>query len=172
MQPVYVEEPDIPTAVSILRGLKPRYEAHHGVTLTDAALLLAAKLAHRYIPTRRLPDSAIDLIDEACASIRVQLDSQPEVIEVLERRLLQLEVEEEMLKIEAEKDFAAKARLEKTREEVANVQEQLRPLRMRYEGEKSRVDAIREVQRKLDEKRVKLEQAERSRDLALVADLK
>jgi ATP-dependent Clp protease ATP-binding subunit ClpA len=89
----------VPTAVSILRGLKPRYEAHHGVSITDAAVVLAAKLAKRYIPGRRLPDSAIDLIDESCANIRVQLDSQPEVIDRLERRLLQLEVEAEALKV-------------------------------------------------------------------------
>lgn len=172
MQPVFVEEPDVPTAVAILRGLKPRYEQHHGTQIQDSALVLAAKLAKRYIPGRKLPDSAIDLIDEACASIRVQLDSQPEVIDRLDRRLLTLEVEEAALSMETKADFATKARLEAVKEEIANTQEQLRPLQLRHQAEKKRVDDIRDTARKLDAVKAKLLQAERDRNLTLVADLR
>lgn len=113
MQPVFVDEPSIEDTVSILRGLRPKYEAHHGVSIQDASVVLAAKLAKRYITTRRLPDSAIDLIDEACAGVRVALDSAPEIIDQLQRRQLQLDVEATAL--EAEKDAGSKARLEKVR---------------------------------------------------------
>lgn len=144
LQPVFVDEPDIPSTVSILRGLRQRYEAHHGVSIQDAALVLAAKLAKRYIPSRRLPDSAVDLIDEAAANVRVQLDSQPEVIDVLERRKMQLEVEEAALSIE--KDDASKTRLSRVRDELANVEEQLKPLLLKHGKEKERVEDIRWVE--------------------------
>lgn len=170
VQPVHVEEPSLVDAVSILRGLKPRYETHHGVSIQDTAIVLAVRLAKRYIPSRRLPDSAIDLVDEACASIRVQLDSQPEVIDTLERRLMQLEVEATAL--EAEKDAASATRLERVRDELMAIKDKLRPLQLRHAAEKERVQGIRAVQRKLDSIRVKVAAAERAHDLAMVADLK
>lgn len=170
LQPVTVEEPDFHSTVSILRGLRARYETHHGVSIQDAALVLAAKLAKRYIPSRRLPDSAVDLIDEAAANVRVQLDSQPEVIDVLERRKLQLEVE--VAALEVEKDVASRTRFDKAREELANVKEQLHPLLLKHGKERERVEEIRNCQKRLDDLRNKLAKAEREREAALAADLK
>jgi ATP-dependent Clp protease ATP-binding subunit ClpB len=170
MQPVYVDEPSIPDTISILRGIKTKYEAHHGVTIQDAAIVLAAKLAKRFIPSRRLPDSAIDLVDEACASVRVALDSAPEIIDNLQRRQLQLEVEATAL--ESEKDSASRTRLTKVHEELSEIAEKLRPLQMRYQAEKARVEEIRDVQRKLDTVKSKLAAAERDRDSVKVADLR
>jgi len=170
MQPVYVEEPSIEDTVSILRGIKDKYSTHHGVVIQDAALVLAAKLAKRYIPTRRLPDSAIDLIDEACASVRVALDSAPEVIDVLQRRQLQLEVE--AMALEAEKDDASRVRLTRVQEELADINEKLKPLQLQHQKERGRVEEIRELQRKLESLRGKMAVAERARDSALAADLR
>lgn len=169
-QQVHVAEPSVEDTISILRGLKSRYEAHHGVRITDSALVLAAKLADRYITTRFAPDKAIDLMDEACANVRVQLDSQPELMDQLERRQLQLEIEETALS--NEKDKASKQRRDRVRAELADIKEQLAPLRMQHEQEKSRVDEIRRVQDKLQEINRKIEVAERNRDTAKVADLR
>lgn len=169
-QQVHVAEPSIEDTVSILRGLKSRYEAHHGVRITDSALVLAAKLADRYLTSRFKPDSAIDLMDEACANVRVQLDSQPEIMDQLERRQLQLEVEQTALA--NEKDKGSKQRLTKVKQELADIKEQLAPLRMRHQEEKGRVDEIRRLQDKLVEITKKIERAERDRDTARVADLK
>ena len=170
MQPVFVDEPSVEDTVSILRGIKSRYEAHHGVSILDGALVLAAKLAKRYIPARRLPDSAIDLVDEACASVRVALDSAPEIIDTLQRRQLTLEVEEAALA--AEKDASSKTRLERVREELAELGEKLKPLQLKYAAEKARIEEIRETQKRLDGIRNKLAAAERARDSAVAADLK
>jgi len=169
-QQVLVEEPSVPDCVSILRGIKERYENHHGVRITDAALVAAVKLSSRYITQRFLPDKAIDLVDEACSGVRVQLDSQPEVIDRLERRQLQLEVEATAL--EAEKDEASKKRLGEVREELAKLREELNPLRARFDAEKARVEEMRRLKSRLTELQHKLEAAERRRDLPLVADLK
>lgn len=169
-QPVYVGEPSVVDTVSILRGLKERYETHHGVRIADGALVLAAQLAHRYITNRFLPDKAIDLVDEACAHTRVALDSQPEIMDALSRRKLQLEVEATAL--EREKDAASQQRLVKVREEMSRIEEELLPLRVRYEREKSRITEVQELNKKLDSLRVKLEEANRRYDLALAADIK
>lgn len=168
-QPLHVDEPSVEDTVSILRGLRERYESHHGVTLRDSGLVLAAKLAKRYITTRHLPDSAIDLVDEACAKTRVQLDSQPEVIDDLERRQLQLEVEAAAL--EREKDKASKQRLERVKAELADLRDKLLPLQARHQREKARVEDIRAVQQKIQDVQHKIERARRERDAAKAADL-
>ena len=169
-QKVMVNEPSVPDTVSILRGLKERYEAHHGVEIQDTALVLAAKLADRYITGRYMPDKAIDIMDEACANVRVQLDSQPEVIDELERKLLQLEIEGTALA--KEKDERSKARLIKVQEEINGINAELRPLRMKHQGEKDRVEDVRRLKDKLAEVHLKIERAQRLHDLQKVADLK
>lgn len=169
-QQVMVSEPSIADTISILRGLKERYEGHHGVRLLDRALVVAAQLSSRYITSRFLPDKAIDLIDEACANVRVQLDSQPEEIDVLERRRIQLEVEAHAM--EKEKDKASKARLVEIRQELQNLEDQLRPLKMKYQREKERVDELRKLKQKREDLQASLLDAERRYDLARAADLK
>ena len=168
-QQVYVGEPSVADTVSILRGLKDRYERYHGVRIDDSALVLAAKLSNRYIQDRFLPDKAIDLIDEACANIRVQLDSQPEEIDRLERKQLQLEIEKTAM--ENEKDEASKVRLNKIKEELENVKEELRPLQMRHEKEKDAVNELRRLKNKIGETENKIEIAKRNHDTSRVADL-
>ena len=169
-QPVYVGEPSVLDTISILRGLKEKYELHHGVRIADSALVLAAQLAHRYIQGRFLPDKAIDLVDEACANTRVQLDSQPEEIDRLQRLHLRLEIEATAL--EKESDAPSQSRLAKVRAELASVDEQLRPLVARHQMEKGRLDELRQLNNKLEELRLKAVDAERRHDLALAADLK
>ena len=169
-QQVYVGEPSVLDTISILRGLKEKYETHHGVRIADAALVLAAQLAHRYITGRFLPDKAIDLVDEACATTRVALDSQPEVIDNLKRKHLRLEVEATALS--KEKDSASAQRLAKVQEELAKIDEELKPLLLKYEGEKHRVDEVRQLNQKLDDLKTKVADAERRRDLAKAADLR
>lgn len=169
-QQVLVREPSVPDTVSILRGLKDRYESHHGVHITDGALVTATKLADRYIKERFMPDKAIDIIDEACANVRVQLDSQPEVIDTLERRQLQLQVEATALS--KEKDDLSKQRLKKVQEELNSIDEELKPLVLRHQSEKERVNEIRRLKDKLQELHLKVQKAERVQDLATVADLK
>eukprot|EP01147_Barroeca_monosierra_P009528 gene9528-1762_t len=169
-QQVHVSEPNVVDTISILRGLKERYEAHHGVRIHDAALVTAAQLADRYITQRFLPDKAIDLVDEACANVRVQLDSRPEEIDMLERRKLQLEVEATALG--KEKDKLSKQRLKEVKKQLADIEEQLGPLKMKFEMERGRVDEMRELQEKLDNLRNKVLRAERSGDLSTAADLK
>jgi ATP-dependent Clp protease ATP-binding subunit ClpB len=168
-QQVYVGEPSVLDTISILRGLKERYEVHHGVKIMDGALVLAAQLAHRYIQGRFLPDKAIDLVDEACASTRVQLDSQPEAIDALQRKHLRLEIEAAALAKET--DPNSLQRLKKVREEMAKIEEELKPLEARHQREKGRLDQLRELNRKLDELRVKLADAKRTRDVSRAADL-
>lgn len=169
-QQVYVSEPSVEDSISILRGLSNRYEVHHGVRIKDAALVAAVKLSDRYITNRQLPDKAIDCIDEACASVRVQLDSQPDVIDELERRQLKLEVEEAALG--KEKDKASIARLQAVREELSKVEEELKPLRMRMDTERSKVNEMKELRAKLDHLQFKLEDAERNRRMDIAADLR
>ncbi|KAL9118473.1 MAG: hypothetical protein Q9187_004979, partial [Circinaria calcarea] len=168
-QQVLVQEPTIPETISILRGLKEKYEVHHGVNILDGAIVAAATLAARYLTARRLPDSAVDLIDEAAAAVRVTRESQPEVIDNLERKLRQLQIEIHAL--EREKDEASQARLSQAKAEAANVQEELKPLREKYESEKERSKEIQEAKMKLDSLRVKLEEAERNQDLQTASDL-
>ena len=169
-QPVYVGEPSVVDTISILRGLKERYEVHHGVKITDSALVLAAQLAHRYIQGRFLPDKAIDLVDEACANIRVQLDSQPEVIDTLQRKHLRLEIEATALAKET--DPLSQQRLAKVREELSRVDEELRPLVALHQQQRGRLDELRELNSRLNEMRVKAADAERRRDLERAADLR
>ncbi|GFZ03516.1 heat shock protein 101 [Actinidia rufa] len=171
-QQVYVAEPSVPDTISILRGLKERYEGHHGVRIQDRALVVAAQLSSRYITGRHLPDKAIDLVDEACANIRVQLDSQPEEIDSLERKRLQLEVEHHAL--EKEKDKASKARLVEAsvKKELDDLRDKLQPLMMKYRKEKERIDELRRLKQRREELLFAIQDAERRYDLARVADLK
>ncbi|GBG32819.1 Heat shock protein, putative [Hondaea fermentalgiana] len=170
LKPALARGLNIEDTVSILRGIKDSYQSHHGVTIQDAAVVLAAKLAKRYVTQRRLPDSAIDLLDEAAAHVRVQLDSQPEEIDRLERRKLQLEVEETALK--QEKDKASKERLKACQRELSAIEDELRPLRLKHADEKKRVDELRRLRNKIKEVHLKIAQAERDRDLTKVADLR
>ncbi|CAI9787227.1 unnamed protein product [Fraxinus pennsylvanica] len=169
-QQVYVAEPSVADAISILRGLKEKYEGHHGVKIQDRALVVAAQLSSRYITGRHLPDKAIDLVDEACANVRVQLDSQPEEIDNLERKRIQLEVE--LHALEKEKDKASKARLVEVRKELDDLRDKLQPLIMRYRKEKDRIDELRRLKQKRDELLYALQEAERRYDLARAADLR
>ncbi len=168
-QPVMVEEPTIEDTISILRGLKGRYEVHHGVRIQDSAVIAAATLSSRYIPDRQLPDKAIDLIDEAASRLRMEIDSKPLEVEQVERQIMQLEIEREALK--KERDKASRERLHKLEEELANLNEESRGLSARWQTEKSAIGAIRDVKAKLDEARGKLEQAERRSDLETAARL-
>eukprot|EP01130_Rhizamoeba_saxonica_P008632 TRINITY_DN348_c0_g1_i1.p1 TRINITY_DN348_c0_g1~~TRINITY_DN348_c0_g1_i1.p1 ORF type:complete len:730 (-),score=199.07 TRINITY_DN348_c0_g1_i1:24-2213(-) len=168
-QQVYVKEPSVEDTISILRGLKERYESHHGVTITDRALIDAAFLSDRYITSRFLPDKAIDLIDEACANIRVSLDSQPEVIDQLQRRKLQLEVEATAMK--KEDDSKSAKRLEDIISELADIGEKLNVLVAKYEKEKARVDRSSRLKVKLTKALTDLEIAQRRRDYEKISDL-
>ncbi|CAM9248160.1 unnamed protein product, partial [Ectocarpus fasciculatus] len=169
-QQVMVNEPSIEDSVSILRGLKAKYEAYHGVGILDSALVAAVKLSARYITHRQLPDKAIDCIDEACASVRVQLDSRPDVIDKLERKKLQLEVEE--IALSKDKDKGAVQRLALLREELTRVNEELLPLLATFEQERERMTKIKDMQNKLDGLRTKLEDAERRHNMDVAADIK
>merc|ERR1712188_33002 len=168
-QQVMVNEPSVDATISILRGLKSKYETHHGVTIQDAALVAAAKLSHRYISGRFLPDKAIDLVDEACANVRVQLDSRPEQIDVLERQKLQLEIELSALK--REKDSASKKRKSRVKKELQNIEESLRPLLAKWEHERSRVNELKALQEKLERLKTKAMDARRKSDIATASDL-
>lgn len=168
-QQVIVKEPTIGETISILRGLKEKYEVHHGVIIADSAIVAAANLAARYLTSRRLPDSAVDLIDEAAAAVRVARESQPEIIDSMERRLRQLKIEIHALS--REKDDASKARLAQAKQDAENVEEELRPLREKYESERKRGKDIQEAKLKLEQLRVKAEDASRMGDHARAADL-
>ena len=169
-QQVLVKEPSIPETISILRGLKEKYEVHHGVTILDGAIVSAATLAARYLTQRRLPDSAVDLIDEAAAAVRVTRESQPEALDNMERKLRQLEIEIHAL--DREKDEGSQARLREAKAEKANVNEELQPLREKYESEKLRSKEIQEAKIKRDQLINKQQEAERTRDLQTASDLK
>lgn len=167
---VIVEEPTVPDTISILRGIKEKYETHHGCRIADAALVSAAQLAKQYIPARRLPDSAIDLLDEAATSVRVQRETRPEAIDILERRKLALEVEIHAL--EREKDDASKERLEAAQKQLQAIDEELGPLLREYENEKDVSDQIAALRRKIDELKNKADEAERKYDLATASDIR
>lgn len=169
-QQVYVAEPSVTDTINILRGLKEKYEGHHGVKIQDRALVGAAQLSSRYITGRHLPDKAIDLVDEACANVRVQLDSQPEEIDNLERKRMQLEIE--LHALEKEKDKASKARFVEVRKELDDLRDKLQPLMMKYRKEKERIDEIRRLKQKREELLFALQEAERRYDLARAADLR
>ena len=169
-QPVQVDQPNVEDTISILRGLRERFELFHGVRIQDNALVQAAVLSHRYISDRFLPDKAIDLVDEACAMIRTEMDSMPQELDELTRRALQLEIEEAALK--NEKDDASKARLKALSKELADIREEESALRSKWENEKRAIDEIRAVREELDATRIAMEKAEREYDLNRVAQLR
>ncbi len=169
-QPVMVKEPNVEETISILRGLRERYELHHGVRIQDAALVAAAQLSNRYITDRFLPDKAIDLIDEAAAKLRTELQSMPEALEGLERRLLQLEIEREALR--KEKDQASKQRLKSLEKEVAELRSQRDALKAQWDSEKRVIDDIQKMREALELARTEMEQAQRRGDLRRVAEYK
>src|SRR3954447_8992147 len=158
-QPVFVGEPTVEDTIAILRGLKERYEVHHGVKIQDSAIVAAATLSHRYITDRFLPDKAIDLIDEAASRLRIENDSMPAELDELQRRAMQLQIEIEALR--KEKDPASKQQLEKAERELAELNEKQLPLKTRWENEKGAMEAIKQLQEQIDHKRVELEQAQR-----------
>ncbi len=169
-QPVLVNEPSVEETISILRGLRERYELHHGVRIQDAALVAAAQLSQRYITERYLPDKAIDLIDEAAAKLRTELQSMPEELEGLERRLVQLEIEREALR--REKDQASKERLTALEKELADLRSQRDALKAQWENEKRVIDEIQKLREALESARTEMEQAQRRGDLRRVAEIK
>jgi ATP-dependent Clp protease ATP-binding subunit ClpB len=169
-QPVLVEEPSVEDTISILRGLKERYEIHHGVRITDPAVIAAATLSHRYIADRHLPDKAIDLIDEAAARLRTEIDSKPQALDEVDRQIMQLEIEREALK--KERDKASKERLKKIEKELADLQERSRELHARWTTEKEAISALREVKEQIEQTRIEIERAERNADLEKAARLR
>jgi ATP-dependent Clp protease ATP-binding subunit ClpB len=169
-QPVYVGEPSVEDTIGILRGLKERYEVHHGVRITDSALVAAATLSHRYITGRFLPDKAIDLVDEAAARLRMEIDSVPTEIDEVQRRVQQLEIERAALR--KEKDKASAERLERVERELADLNEQLSGLRTRWEQERDAIGAIRELNEQIEAAKSQAEQAERSGDLERAAEIR
>ncbi len=169
-QPVVVDQPSIEDTISILRGLKQRYEVHHGVRIQDSALVAAAILSNRYITDRFLPDKAIDLVDEAASRRRVELDSTPSEIDALDRRIRQLQVEQEALKKET--DAASRDRRNRVQQEIANLSEQLHTLKLSLESEREPVEAIRRLKKELEQAQVELEKAEREYNLEMMARLR
>jgi ATP-dependent Clp protease ATP-binding subunit ClpB len=169
-QKVLVKEPSVEATISILRGLSDRYETHHGVRISDAALISAAQLSDRYITQRFLPDKAIDLVDEACANRRVQLDSRPEQIDVLERKIMQKEIE--CAALAREKDKSSKERLKVAKEEIANLREELAPLNAKWQEDRGRSEELKSLREKLNMLQAKAAAAERIGDYEKAADLK
>jgi ATP-dependent Clp protease ATP-binding subunit ClpB len=169
-QPVIVDQPTVEETISILRGLRERYEVHHGVRIKDAALVAAAVLSNRYITDRFLPDKAIDLVDEAAAKLRTEMDSMPTELDEVSRKVMQLEIEREALRKET--DQASKERLAKLEKELADLKEEAERLRAKWEGEKGLVTQIRDLRRRIEEQKVEMEKAERAYDLNRVAEIK
>jgi len=168
-QPVLVEEPSVEDTIAILRGLKERYEVHHGVRITDAALVAAAVLSHRYISDRFLPDKAIDLVDEAASRLKIELDSMPTEIDVIEREIMQHEMERQALK--KEKDPASKERLKKLEKELAELKEKSSALKAEWQKEKAVIEEQRKWKEELDQLRTELERAQRRGDLAKASEI-
>src|SRR5271154_74379 len=168
-QPVQVGEPSVEDTIAILRGLKERYEVHHGVRIQDSALVSAAVLSHRYIADRFLPDKAIDLIDEAASRLRIELDSLPTEIDQLERRVMQLEIERTALKKESDK--ASRERLQKLEKELADLQEQSQKLKAQWQNEKGVVDEIRDLKSAIEMSREQIEQAKREGNLGKASEI-
>ncbi len=168
-QPIFVGEPTVEDTISILRGLKEKYELHHGVRITDGALVSAATLSHRYIADRFLPDKAIDLMDEAASRLRMEVESKPEEIENLDRRIIQIKIEREALGKET--DNASKDRLATLEGELANLEQQSAELTQRWQAEKEKISAEAKIKEQLDGARIELEQAQRGGDLAKAGEL-
>jgi ATP-dependent Clp protease ATP-binding subunit ClpB len=169
-QPVYVDEPSVEETISILRGLKERYEVHHGVRIQDSALVAAAILSHRYIADRFLPDKAIDLIDEAASKLRMEIDSLPSELDEVERKIMQLEIERQALK--KEKDKASKERLARLEKELADLKEKSAALKAHWQQEKEAIQALRETKEQIEQAKLEIEQAERRADLEAAARLR
>ena len=168
-QPVMVNEPTVEATIAILRGLKERYEVHHGVRIQDSALVAAAQLSHRYITDRFLPDKAIDLVDEAASRIKMELDSKPTELDQLDRQILQLEIERTSLA--KEKDSASKERLKRLDGEIANLKDKSKALTAQWQNEKATVNAVSVVQTQLEQAKLELEQAQRKGDLSKSAEI-
>lgn len=168
-QPVLVSEPTVEDTISILRGIKEKYELHHGVRISDSALVAAATLSHRYITDRFLPDKAIDLVDEAASRLRMEVDSKPEELDQLDRQILQLQIEAEALK--KEDDAASKDRLEKLERELGNLLEQSDEMTAKWQSERDRLEASRTLKESLDRGRAELDQAKRDGNLARAGEL-
>jgi len=169
-QPVYVGEPSVEDTIAILRGLKERYEVHHGVRIKDTALVAAATLSHRYITDRFLPDKAIDLVDEAASRLRIEIDSMPQELDSTERRITQLEIERQALR--KEKDEASRERLERLEEELADLREQSSEMKVHWENEKEAIHAIRDTKAAIEDVKAEYERAERQGDLNRAAELR
>ena len=168
-QPIFVNEPSVEDTISILRGLKEKYELHHGVRITDSALVAAATLSHRYISDRFLPDKAIDLIDEAASRLRMQVDSKPEELDAIDRDLMQMKIEREALKKET--DAASKDRLARLEKSISELEERSRALTQRWQAEKQKLGSAQKIKEELDRKRTELDQAQRKGDLARAGEL-
>ena len=168
-QPLMVEEPTVEDTVSILRGIKDKYEMHHGVRISDSALVAAATLSHRYITDRFLPDKAIDLVDEAASRLRMEVDSKPEELDALDRQILQMQIEAEALK--KEDDAASKDRLEKLEKELAEVQERASEMTAKWQAERDKLESGRTLKEQLDKARAELDQAKREGNLARAGEL-
>ena len=168
-QPVFVEEPSVEATIAILRGLKERYEVHHGIRIQDAALVAAATLSHRYITDRFLPDKAVDLMDEAASRLRMELDSMPTEVDKLERQIMQLEIEQAALK--KEKDEASRDRLKKLERDLANLKEQSSKLKAQWQNEKAAINAASIINQQLEAAKLEQEKAQRSGDLNVAAQI-
>ena len=168
-QPVFVNEPSVEDTISILRGLKEKYELHHGVRITDSALVAAATLSNRYIADRFLPDKAIDLVDEAASRLKMQLDSKPEALDAIDRELMQFKIEREALKKES--DPASKDRLGRLEKEIADLEERSRVLTQNWEAERQKLGSAQKLKEELDTARTELDQAQRRGDLARAGEL-
>ena len=168
-QPLMVNEPSETDTISILRGIKEKYELHHGVRISDAALVAAATLSHRYITDRFLPDKAIDLVDEAASRLRMEVDSKPEELDALDREILQKQIEAEALK--KEEDKASKDRLEKLEKELSDLQQKSAEMTAQWQSERDRLESARDLKERLDHARAELEQAKRAGDLQRAGEL-
>ena len=168
-QPVMVDEPSVEDTISILRGIKEKYELHHGVKISDSALVAAATLSNRYITDRFLPDKAIDLVDEAASRLRMEVDSKPEELDALDREILQKQIEAEALK--KEDDAASKDRLETLEKELSNLSERSAEMTAKWQAERDRLESSRELKEKLDQAKIELEHAKRNGDLAKAGEL-
>ena len=169
-QPVYVDEPSVEDTISILRGLKERYEVHHGVRITDSAAISAATLSYRYISDRFLPDKAIDLVDEAASRLRTEIDSKPAELDTVDREVMQLQIEREALR--KEKDAGSKERLEKIEEQLANLEEKSTQLSVRWQAETTAIEKVRGIREQIDQVNQQIEEAERQTDLQRAAELR
>ncbi|GAG94264.1 unnamed protein product, partial [marine sediment metagenome] len=163
-QPVFIDEPSVEDTISILRGLKEKYELHHGVRITDSALVAAATLSNRYITDRFLPDKAIDLVDEAASRLKMEIDSKPEALDAIDRDLMQMKIEREALRKET--DAASKDRLARLEKDIADLDEESKVLTQKWEAEREKLGSAQKLKEELDSLRTELEQAQRRGDLA------